>query len=707
MNLNLTTSMLQTSASLPVNRHLRITRSIILAIALVVAGNLYAQPFLHPGIDMNQKDLDYMKKQVLAGQEPWKGAFERLKEKTKIDTKIIPVTHVIQGGYGVPDIGGFALTNNANTVYDCALIWYITGEEKYAQKAIEIIDKWDVRLWSFDDNNAKLLGGLSCYPLCSGAEILRYHYAGWTPKQTMQFSRMLMETFYPLLRFYYPEANGNWDGVISRALLSMAVFTDNRGLFNGVIDHFLHAPYNGSLFKYIYPSGQCQETSRDQGHVQMGLSEFAGAARIAYTQGVDLFSLGNNRLALGFEYTMNILFGGKPQSYGSISTRAIESRRDDYEYIYRHYTAKGVRMPMTGQMCEKVRNNSRRGVLIAFREEFQKQKTVRPSLDLYPGIIAYPAGATNRAGKIPANSIEVLPGGNLQEALDKAAGTGQWVVAKTGIHTLKQTLNIPSGTQLVGEGPETVLMFESTKFYAISSNDTTMHDVRISNLVIEGAATHEVTSDPNTGRFNRTGRFANTLTGIAFLGLTHGSMKNIVLENITVINFSRNGIFITGAENLEINNCNISDNGAAIVPGQRLQHNMLLRHDSGVRIHDSRFDTSLAGCGIALDNCSGTTVERCEIARNAWFGLLLSTSDHITISGSLVEGNSNSGIMSEFLYKGCSNVLIKNNFIQYNNGYGIEAYAAEKLNLSGNKYDLNGQSLRQENIEQKPQVILN
>jgi hypothetical protein len=29
--------------------------------------------------------------------------------------------------------------------------------------------------------------------------------------------------------------------------------------------------------------------SKDQAHVQLGIGEFAGAAQVAYTQGVDLF----------------------------------------------------------------------------------------------------------------------------------------------------------------------------------------------------------------------------------------------------------------------------------------------------------------------------------------------------------------------------------------------------------------------------------
>ena len=672
----------------------------------VTVGNMQAQPFLHPGIDMNRKDLDYMKQQALAGQEPWSSALKRLQEKTRTDTEIVPVTHIIRGAYGRPDIGASALLNNSYAVYDCALIWYITGDEQYARKALEIIEKWSGRVWSFDDNDAKLLGGLSCHPFCAGAEILRYHYAGWTDKHTEQFSRMLMETYYPLLRFYFSEANGNWNGVIIRALLSIAVFTDNRELFDGAIDNFLHAPANGSLFKYIYPSGQCQETSRDIAHIQMGLLEFGGAARIAYTQGVDLFSVGNNRLALGIEYTLDIIFGGNPQSYGAFSTRAITNRRDDYEYFYRHYQAKGVKTPLLERVSGEVRDKTGRGVLNAFREEFQSKGTVQPAIELRPSPIAYPAGATSQAGKISANSIEVMPGEDLQAALDKSAETGRCVVARAGIHKLTKTLNIPSGTHLAGEGLNTVLMFESVNYYAVSTKDNTMHDVRISNLVIEGATSHEIPSDPNTGRFNRTGRFTNSLTGIAFLGLTPGSMKNIVLENVTLIHFSRNGIMITGAENLEINNCNISDNGAGIVPGPRLQHNLLFRHVSNARIHDSRFDTSIAGCGIVLDNCSDVTVERCEIARNAWIGLLMSTSDNITVSGNLVEGNNNNGVMSEFQYSGCRNISINDNIIQYNGGYGVEAYGAEKISLTGNQYDLNGSSTQQENISAKPKILL-
>jgi len=674
----------------------------------IIVGNVQTQAFVHPGIDMNQQDLEYMKKQVLAGREPWSNAFKNLKEKAlkDIEAEIVPVTHVIRGPYGRPDVGASALWNNSATLYDLAVLWFITNEELYARKALEIIEKWSGRVWSFDDNDAKLLGGLSCHPFCAGAEILRYNYKGWTPAHTEQFSRMLMESYYPLLRFYFPEANGNWDGVIAKAVMAMAVFTDNRPLFDEAVNHFLHAPANGSLFKYIFPSGQCQETTRDIAHIQMGLLEFGGAARIAYTQGIDLLSLGNNRLALGIEYALDIIFGGNPQSYGVFSTRGLSNRRNDYEYFYRHYQAKGVKTPLLEKVSDEVRSKIGRDVLNAFRAEFQDKQSVPPTIDVRPGTIAYPAGATNQPVLLPVNRIDVQPGEDLQAALDQSAGTGRCVVAKTGIHKLTKTLQIPSGTYLAGEGLGSVLMFESVNYYAVAAKDTSMHDVRISNLIIEGASSHEIPSDPNTGRFNRSGRFTNALTGIAFLGLSEGSMKNIVLDHVTVIHFSRNGVMITGADNVEINNCNISDNGAGIVPGPRLQHNLLLRHVSNVRIRESRFDTSIAGCGITLDNCLQVTIERCEIARNAWMGLLMSTSDHITVAGNLIEGNTFNGIMSEFQYFGCNNLDIKDNIIQYNGGFGIETYGAKQVVLSGNKYDLNGTSAQQEHISAEQKVIL-
>ncbi|RYZ45589.1 MAG: hypothetical protein EOP49_24940, partial [Sphingobacteriales bacterium] len=321
-------------------------RAFAILCILLVPFIVTAQAFMHPGIDQGASDLALMKKKVLAGEEPYASAYKRLKSVCDTVFTVTPHTHVLRGPYGKPNIGGDDLARSASMAYNYALMWYITNEKQYAAKAIEILNAWSAVLWDFDYNDAKLLAAWTGHQLCNAAEILRYTNAGWDKKGIDNFTNMLLTAYYPLFRFYFPQANGNWDGAIIHSILAIAVFTDNRTMFNNAISHYLYGPVNGSVFKYIYPSGQCQESTRDQGHVQLGLGEFAGAAQIAFTQGKDLLAAGGNRLALGYEYTAGFLLGEKPHSYGPISTRAM-ALRDDYEYVYRHYTAKGIDMPFT------------------------------------------------------------------------------------------------------------------------------------------------------------------------------------------------------------------------------------------------------------------------------------------------------------------------------------------------------------------------
>ena len=316
-----------------------------------------AQKFKHPGIHQTQEDLEYMKKQVLKGEQPWKDAFDRLKASTDLEFIVKPHAHVLRGSYGKPNIGGDDLSKGSSLAYNCALMWYLTDDKAYANKAIEIINAWSPVLWDFDYNDAKLLAGWTGHQLCNAAEILRYTKSGWQQEDINTFTSMLMKVYYPLMRFYYPQANGNWDGAIIHSILAIAVFTDNHEMFENGLNHFRYGPVNASIFKYIYPSGQCQESTRDQAHVQLGLGEFAGAAQVAYTQGIDLFSIGNNRIALGFEYTAKFLMGEKPHCYGVISERA-KTLRDDFEYVYRHYTSKGVDMPYTKAAADAVRSSA-------------------------------------------------------------------------------------------------------------------------------------------------------------------------------------------------------------------------------------------------------------------------------------------------------------------------------------------------------------
>jgi parallel beta-helix repeat protein len=650
---------------------------------LALTSKTTAQQFIHPGIDQQAKDLAYMKSLVLKGQEPYNSAFQRLKAASDTNFKAKPHTHVLRGPYGRPNIGGDDLSRSAHMAYNYALLWYITNEKTYADKAIGILNAWSPVLWHFDYNDAKLLAAWTGHLLCNAAEILRYSNAGWQQKDISSFTDMLMTVYYPLMRYYYPQANGNWDGAIIHSILAIAVFTDNRSMFNNAVDHYLHAPVNGSIFKYIYPSGQCQETMRDQGHVQLGLGEFAGAAQVAYTQGVDLFAAGDNRLALGFEYTAGFLLGEKPQSYGAISERA-KTLRDDYETVYRHYAAKGIEMPYTKKAADSVRSKSSRSVLTAVRAitVTSNAKTV----SLKASAIGYVAGAgASSITKAPENAMIISPGESVQKAIDASSGTGRMVFLKSGIHKLPNTLRLPSSVTLAGEGIGTVLFLDpsSGERDAIVNADNDMHDILIRDLLIETSPRTEIASDPNSTRSYRGGYNRG---GIIFRSLKEGQMKNIRLINVTVQNATYNGVFISGAANIQINRCDFSENGGNVVPGATLQHNLLITHSNGITIKDSRLDTSPFGSGISLDHCREVSISNCEIARNAYYGILVTESKDVTIDGNLVEANDRSGVMVEYLYNGSENIVVNNNIIQYNAGHGIESYAARKSKAQNNKY---------------------
>jgi parallel beta-helix repeat protein len=230
-----------------------------------------------------------------------------------------------------------------------------------------------------------------------------------------------------------------------------------------------------------------------------------------------------------------------------------------------------------------------------------------------------------------------------------------------------------------------------------------LHDVTIRDLLIEGNVKTEVQSDPNS---NRSYRGGYNRGGIVFRSNKEDQMKNIQLLNLTVQNCTYNGVFISGASNISINRVDLNENGGNVPPGAKLNHNLLLTHCKQVTIKDSRLATSALGSGLALDHCQDVSVSSCEVARNAYYGLLVTESKNISIQNNLVEGNDRSGIMIEYLENGSEGVTINNNVIHYNNGYGLESYAVKNLKAEKNQFAWNGKDKLQEKISAEKYMLM-
>jgi hypothetical protein len=651
--------------------------------------------FVHPGITQNRAELDFMKRKVLAGEQPWKGAWDRLvaADYSALSFRPAPFAHVIRGAYGNPRIGADELQASANAAYSHALQWYVTGEPAHAQKVIEIFNAWAPVLQDFQQNDAKLLAGWTGYSFCNAAEILRVTDSGWGEADKAQFKKMLRGVYYPLLKDFFPEANGNWDAAIMSTLLAMGIFCDDRALFDSAVVHFIRGPMNGGITHYVYPSGQCQESTRDHGHTQLGLGWMARTARIAWTQGVDLFGVAGNRLALGFEYTAKYLSGAEVPAENVISPR--QRFEDIYLPVYQHYHfERGMELPFTARAVDQTLGRASLSLVTMYRGpagNLPRANSPASSAAPEPSLHAARSGALQEAtATAPADAVRVAPGESIQAALESKKATGGWVVLGKGLHTLSAALRLPSGVTLAGEGTGTVLwMNTNTTGPALLNRDDDLHDVTLRDFVLEGAMTSVLPRDPNSARRARSRPATSARGGIQFTGRQqHQALENLRLEHVTVRNCTGTGLAIENARHIVLKECSFTDNGA---PGPKPRHNVSLIKAEGCEITDSRLNNSPAGAGVYLFASREVVLVGNEIARNVLRGVHACDTKAFQVRDNLLEGNEAGGLLLDKEAGGCRRIAVANNLVRNNGGYAIDIQSANGGSVEGNRLADNAQ----------------
>jgi len=632
-------------------------------------------PFKHPGMAQSIEDLEYMREMIQKGEEPWLTSYNNLQNRTSLDLVVNAVAYISVGAYGANSIGGREYGQGGTNAYNHALMWYITKDQRYADKAIEILDAWAKTLRGFDGNNAKLNVALTGSEYMNAAEIIRHTGAGWSAEGIEQFKRSILTVFYPTVEDFFTEANGNWDGGIINTMLCMGVFLDNHDMFNRAVERYFRGERNSGILKYVYPGGQCQESTRDWGHVQLGIGEFAKAAQVAATNGIDFYSVGNDRLAQGFEQCAKYMLDKQDiDMYGVMQHRSNGSLRDIYETVYSYYkNMRGIDLVYTGEASKAARPRATVGVLTAIKAPKNEVKELS-KLVIPDFLKASQTGAllNGPARRAPEGSVVVQPGESIKDAIEANKGTGKWIVLAAGVHDLNGPLVMYSGITLAGEGRATILhLARGVGTETLVNGESSMENVTIRDMIIEGATNTVENSDPNADRRNRMYMNAPSREGIVFRSGSGGTMKNITFENLTVQNYTKNGVFIADGDNIVINRCDFSDNGGNVVPGEKFHHNLFLSYSKNIKITQSRFDTSPWGYGVFVKLCEGIEIVGCEAARNKLAGIRCADSNNLTVNDNLVEGNEMNGLAIDAMLDGCKNVIAKNNLAQGNTGYGI------------------------------------
>ena len=237
--------------------------------------------------------------------------------------------------------------------YDCAV-------KGYDAKALEIIDAYAGTLQRLDGHDAPLCA-IQGYKLVRAMTLMKGKVGD--DGRTKKWGDMIRRAFVPTMDKFEadsPYANGNWGAIVNRLRMACAIFLEDSTMYKASVDYFLYANDNGSLPKYISETGQCQETGRDQGHVQLGLEALAETCEMAWERGDDLWGALDNRLLKGYEYTAKYNLGydvpfetwtdctGLYNDWTEPGQMGRGNLWKIYDIAYNHYVGrKGLKMPYT------------------------------------------------------------------------------------------------------------------------------------------------------------------------------------------------------------------------------------------------------------------------------------------------------------------------------------------------------------------------
>ena len=277
-----------------------------------------------------------------------------------------------------------------------ALDFAQTGQ---AAEALAIINAYAATLQRFDGHDAPLCA-IQAYWLVRAMTLLR-------AQQTPDWSAMIRRAMLPVMEKFEadsPYANGNWGAIVNRLRMACAIFLEDRELYQASVAYFLDANDNGSLPRYVGSTGQCQETGRDQGHVQLGLGALCETCEMAWAQGDDLWGALDNRLLRGIEYTARYNLGydvpfatwtdctGLYNDWTEPGAMGRGRIRDIYRLPYDHYVKRrGLAMPYTRRILALQDKAERRGEMIRNPEADQfVVKGVEEGAKLHQ-VFTYPA----------------------------------------------------------------------------------------------------------------------------------------------------------------------------------------------------------------------------------------------------------------------------------------------------------------------------
>ncbi|MEV6272790.1 alginate lyase family protein [Kribbella sp. NPDC051936] len=285
--------------------------------------------FTHPGVGSSQAQLDFVRAKVQAGAQPWTDAFNQAKNSAYASLSRTPKPRAVVecGPYSNPNYGCTDEREDAIAAYTDALLWYITRDDRYAQKSIQLMDAWSATIQDHTNSNAPLQTAWSASSWPKAAEIIKHVYGNWP--NAGRFATMLRNVYVPEI-INGSNSNGNWELSMTEALQGIGVFLEDKAIYDKAIalyrlrvPAYVYLESDGALPKTVpsqnlntrdkivsywqgqgtFVTGLTQETCRDFTHTGYGISSISHVLETARIQGIDMYPEFGERLrqALGFQ----------------------------------------------------------------------------------------------------------------------------------------------------------------------------------------------------------------------------------------------------------------------------------------------------------------------------------------------------------------------------------------------------------------------
>lgn len=352
----------------------------LVAAVLAVPQPAQAAVFRHPGVLVSRAQLDFVRANL--DKEPWRAAWNRLRRHAfaSLSYTASPRAVVECGPRSIPDLGCSDEREDAMAAYTHALQWYLTKDDRYAKKAIQIMDAWSAMISKHTGDNAPLQTGWAGANFSRAAELIKHTYGNWG--QAARFATKLRTVYLPTLIAGRPNNNGNWELIMTDAAIGIAVHLDDRASFDkaiatwrGRLPAYIYLKTDGSLPKAppgstyntkaeiigywhgqtTFVDGLTQETCRDFWHTGWGLAATAHVAETARIQGVDLYAKAKHRLRYAMDLHARIQLGGTVPSWLCKGT-VTRDLGDHFEVGYNAlHDRLGYAMPYAKQWVEAKR----------------------------------------------------------------------------------------------------------------------------------------------------------------------------------------------------------------------------------------------------------------------------------------------------------------------------------------------------------------